>query len=380
MYTGMVLIDLQKAFDTVDHKILLEKLQSIGADDIVISWFRSYLCNREQFVDIHGVKSSCSSITCGVPQGSILGPMLFLLYVNDMSNAVKCDLMLYADDSALIVNGKSVHEIESKLCNELDKVSTWLESNKLSLHLGKTESILFGSKKRLKAHSDLDIVCKGRKIESKDHVKYLGAILDNDMSGKSMGLSSLKKINKCLKFMYRKASFLDFRCRKMLCQALLQSHFDYACNIWYRSLDKQHVKKFQCAQNKIIRYIYGYEARHHLLFSDFCKLNLLDVKSRVDYLSINTMFKIFHESAPHYLVQSVNFNVTTHNTRMGSKTFVIPQVKSQGLKSFVYNGIKLWNGLPSEIKDIDDKDKFKLKCKSLLLNRMKRSAESDYVI
>ena len=132
-------------------------------------------------------------------------------------------------------------------------------------------------------------VCNGKEIVSKDSVKYLGAILDQDMSGQSMGTTALKKVNKCLKFLYRKADFLDSKCRKMLCQALLQSHFDYSCNVWFRSLDKRLQNRLQCTQNKIIRYILKYDSRHHLECSDFAKLNFLNVSSRVDYLSCSMM-------------------------------------------------------------------------------------------
>ena len=143
-YTGMVMLDLQKAFDTVNHAILLQKLSALGMRDESVDWFRSYLSGRSQVVDVNGTFSSEHCITCGVPQGSILGPLLFLIYVNDMSAAVKCQLLLYADDSALMVSGKDVAEIEAALSGELEEIQDWLVNNKLSLHLGKTESILFG--------------------------------------------------------------------------------------------------------------------------------------------------------------------------------------------------------------------------------------------
>ena len=162
---GMVLLDLQKAFDTVDHKILLMKMEALGLGQDVVRWFRYYLSDRRQLVDVSGVLSSSAAISCGVPQGSILGPLLFLIYVNDMSGAVNHKLLLYADDSAILVADKSVSAIEMSLQKELEVVSEWLvDDNKLSLHLGKTESILFGSKSKLKPQPNLQIACKGTKI------------------------------------------------------------------------------------------------------------------------------------------------------------------------------------------------------------------------
>ena len=114
-YVGMIILDLQKAFDTVNHKILINKLKALGLNQIAINWFVSYLRDREQIVDIAGTYSQTCNITCGVPQGSILGPLLFLIYVNDMKAAVNCKLILYADDSALLVSGKDVVKIEQGL-------------------------------------------------------------------------------------------------------------------------------------------------------------------------------------------------------------------------------------------------------------------------
>ena len=148
-YSGMIIIDLQKAFDTVQHTILLEKLKAIGMEEIAVQWFQSYLTGREQLVDISDTFSEKCSVECGVPQGSILGPLLFLLYVNDMRAAVKCKLLLYADDSALIVSGEDVSVIEQTLESELESLNKWLIDNRLSPHLGKTELILFGTKRKV---------------------------------------------------------------------------------------------------------------------------------------------------------------------------------------------------------------------------------------
>ena len=141
---GMILLDLQKAFDTVNHDILLGKMKAMGCSNSAVKWFRSYLSDRKQLTDLSGTRSELDSITCGVPQGSILSPLLFLMYVNDMEIAVQCKLLLYADDSALLIPGRNLKDIEKQLSRELSCITEWLVDNKLSLHLGKTESILFG--------------------------------------------------------------------------------------------------------------------------------------------------------------------------------------------------------------------------------------------
>ena len=144
MLTGMILIDLQKAFDTIDHKILLQKMKYLGFSDATIKWFESYLSNRIFKVNVADEYSSPGDLSCGVPQGSILGPLLFLLYVNDMPLSVSCDLLLYADDSCLVFTGKDIDEIETQLNSDFNSICDWFIDNKLSIHFGedKTKSIV----------------------------------------------------------------------------------------------------------------------------------------------------------------------------------------------------------------------------------------------
>jgi hypothetical protein len=131
---GMVALDVQKAFDCVNHAILCRKLELLGIES---SWFRSYLSSRKQVVVANGVQSEVADIKCGVPQGSLLGPLLYLCYCNDMEMATSCKLILYADDSALLYADKDINVIQNKLSNELQSVNQWLVENKLSLHPGK---------------------------------------------------------------------------------------------------------------------------------------------------------------------------------------------------------------------------------------------------
>ena len=166
LYTGMILLVLQKAFDTVDHKILCIKLKLMGTAST--KWFESYLSNRSQLVNVGKIKSDTANVTCGVPQRSILGPLLFLCYVNDMVTSIDpdCKLLLYADDSTILFSLTDPDQTAIKLGKVLESCSEWLIDNKLSLHLGKTEGILFGSKMKLRKVKDFQIVCNNHKIDT----------------------------------------------------------------------------------------------------------------------------------------------------------------------------------------------------------------------
>lgn len=215
----MILLDLQKAFDTVDHLILCEKLRAMGVCSV--DWFKSYLSGRNQFVQVNDTYSDSSLITCGVPQGSILGPLLFLWYVNDMGISIssECKLLLYADDSAILFSHTDPDVISKKLSSELESCGKWLVDNKLSLHLGKTECILFGSRRKLRKIQNFGVECNGHSIKAQTSVKYLGVNLDNFLSGETIANGIIQKVNSRLKLLYRQCSLLNETTRKSLCSA-----------------------------------------------------------------------------------------------------------------------------------------------------------------
>ncbi len=152
-YAIGLFLNLSKAFDTIDHKILADKLKFYGIRGVVLKWFESYLSNRKQFVSFNGTISEEMTIMCSVPQGSILGPLLFLLYINDL--ALTCDkrmAVLFADDTNLFITGKNLYQITEIMNTELIKVSLWLQVNSLSLNVEKTNYIIFSGKHRLKKY------------------------------------------------------------------------------------------------------------------------------------------------------------------------------------------------------------------------------------
>ena len=208
----MVLIDLQKAFDTTDHGILLGKMNCLGFSNSTVALFNSYLTNRSFIVNVGKEYSSPGKLCCDVPQGSILGPLLFFLYVNDMPPAVNSELLLYADGNCLIYMGKDTKTIQEQLNGAFNSLSEWFIDNKLNVHFGeeKTKSILFGRKGHLKNQTDLNI--KYGDIKIKQHSKVTWRI---------HGYKVLGLVNRRLRFLYRKQRFLTYPLRRLLCNALI---------------------------------------------------------------------------------------------------------------------------------------------------------------
>ena len=180
-----------------------------------------------------------------------------------------------------------------------------------------------------------------------------------NMRGETMGGNVIKKVKSVLKFLYRKSSFLKFRNRKLLCSSLLQSRFDYGFNFYYRGLYEEVKLKFQTAQNKMIRFILGYDSREHLYVKDFVRAGFLSIEKRFEYLSVNMMYNIFYNRAPSYLCQFKKVeDLHSHNTRNSLECLMFCQQSKLRVKTFMYNGAKLWNSLPVSIKVIECKDNF----------------------
>ena len=376
-YVGMVLIDLQKAFDTVDHDILLEKLNAMGFNHN--KWFESYLKGRKQMVVANDVSSETGTVTCGVPQGSILGPLLFLCYVNDMPISVKCKLLLYADDSALIVSGFDSKEIADELSRELESCRQWLIDNKLSLHLGKTEAILFGSRRKLKRTNSFDVKCGEIKVKNVNSVKYLGLQIDNNLSGTSVIEDIIKKCNTRLKFLYRYNDMLNLEVRKTLCTALVQCSFDYSCCSWYPGINETFRKKLQVMQNKMIRFILKLDNRAHIGNDELIRAGFLSVSDRIKQLKLGHVFKIWNKTCPSYLTENfsrLNENTDRSETRSYAYNFQVPRISTT---TFAYTAIKEWNYLSNKIKDIKGEQSFKENVKKFIREAAKELESSHFI-
>ena len=182
---------------------------------------------------------------------------IFLLYVNDMPQAAEsCELYMYGDDTCLVYQHKNVKTIEVHLSNDFSNLCDWFLDNKLSIHFGedKTKSILFSTKNKIKKADSLNIKYNDIEIKQNRSVTYLGCILDESLKGESMARHVINKVNSILRFLYRNNRIFSSKLRRLLCNSLIQPHFDYACTTWYPNLNKNLKSKLQTAQNKCIRF------------------------------------------------------------------------------------------------------------------------------
>ena len=369
-YCGMVMLDLQKAFDTVNHSILIDKLEAIGLDNNAVSWMHSYLVGREQMVEVNGTLSPPLQVTCGVPQGSILGPLLFLIYVNDMASACDCDLFLFADDSALLVSDKDNLQVEKALSSELNKICTWLNDNKLSIHLGKTESILFGSIPKLSKVDNFTVKVGNNAIADKKEITYLGCVLEANLSSDKMTTKVVKKVNQRIRFLHSIAPLVGRETLKTLARALIQPHFDYGVHVWFRDASKALKTKLQTAQNKLVRLLLNLPSRAHLTANHFTNVGWLLVADRVQFLAMGLVYKIHYTNKiPMYLSKYfINVkDVHQYNTRGSSTNHVQPRFGSKkGSNSFACYTTNSWNSLPLAIKECESLTSFKTSLKGHL--------------
>ena len=377
LFTGMILIDLQKAFDTINHDILINKMKLLGFSENTTKWYKSYLSNRKFKVNINNAFSEPGDLLCGVPQGSILGPLLFLLYINDMPQAVECNLLLYADDTCLIFQHKDISEIERILNKNFSSLCDWFVDNKLSIHFGedKTKSILFSSKHMIKKSKPLNIIYKNIKIKQYSKVTYLGCILDETLSGHSMAVHVINKINSRLRFLYRQNKYLNSKLRRLLCNAMIQPFFDYACNAWYPNVNKKLKTRLQAAQNKCIRFCLKLDDRYSIKSKEFEKINWLPVQQRISQCSVCSVYKFFTNACPDYF-DELYFPVETIGvqTRSSYRKLNLPRRKTNmGLKALSYVGPSLWNNLSESLKLSTTINNFKHNIKEHYFAELKRT-------
>ena len=261
---GVIFLDLKKAFDCGNHDILITKLKLYGCTENTLCWFKSYLTNRRQMCKIGRTISQERIIRCGVPQGSTLGPLLFLLYVNDLPNCLShSTASMFADDTNLTTSGKTIKDIQNQLNSDLENIHTWLLTNKLTLNKEKTEYIIISSRQRLaKIDDDPNISLDGINIKRVKQAKTLGIVIDEKLLWKNQIDEITTKVSGGIGMLRRMKAYVPQETLKRVYNALIMPHFDY-CSLVWDNCSKYLLEKLQKLQNRVARVISGksYETR-----------------------------------------------------------------------------------------------------------------------
>lgn len=358
-------LDLRKAFDTVDHNILLSKLLHYGLRGKAHAWITSYLNNRQQYVSLQNIKSNICVTTCGVPQGSILGPLLFLVYINDICSSSKhFHFVLFADDTNIFISDKNINRLQDNTNQELNKLSDWFKANKLSLNIEKTNYIVFSKKKIRK----LDLRINNQSIQEVNSTKFLGVYLDKDISWKTHCDYVRQKLIKINAITYRIRDCLDLKTLKTIYHSLFLPHLTYCLEIWGTGSNQNLTKLFLC-QKKMIRTITFSSFRDHTnpLFArmnmlkahELLTFSLCSLVNRAKYnhlpTNLNSMFKTKRENV-HYLRKKGTMEITFCRTTLRSQCASIL-------------GVKMYNNLPQKFQETVNINQFKKQLKKYLLDR-----------
>ena len=381
---AVVLLDQSAAFDTIDHDTLLNSLSSwFGVSGVVLDWFKSYLSDRVQCIKIGSILSDAKKLLYGVPQGSVLGPILFSLYTTPLSKVIQnhpgISLQFYADDTQLYVHltHKNVASALDKLSHCLEDVKRWLSTNKLKLNPDKTEFIVFGSKsQREKLNQSFPVNILGNLISPTDAVRNLGVWFDSDFSFSCHVRKVCKACFAHVRDLKRLRGHLTHEATLMAANALVGSRLDY-CNSLFRGLSALDLRKLQCVQNSLARIVANTTKYSHITPVRKA-LHWLPIKYRTIFKTAMLVYKFLHSGNPKYFEPFLIPRHSAYNTRRSQSDGIFLEVphfgsifksrKHFGL-SFAYDAPMIWNDLPDEVRSANSLASFRSKLKSYLFGK-----------
>ena len=374
----LVLLDLSSAVDTIDHSILLSTLETrIGIEGTALQWFASYLSGRCQTVVIDGHMSSPKDLTYGVPQGSVLGPLLFTIYTSPLGDIIRSfnlELHLYADDAQIYMSFKPLVPSSTEACFRVIEecvscIKQWMSSHYLKLNDDKTELIVF-LPKRLQTKISLPNFCIGQcEIVPKSEVRNLGVIYDSSLSMEPHINNICRRAYYHLRNIGMIRRHLDAQTTVALVQAYVTSRLDY-CNALLIGLPSHLIRKLQKVQNCAARLITQSKKSEHvtpLLHS----LHWLPVHYRIQYKALLLVYKSLQGLAPQYLsdlFQSYTPARSLRSSDQGLLTVPVSRTRTYGDRSLQSAGPHLWNKLPSEMRTVPDLTSFKSYLKTYLFH------------
>ena len=371
----LVLLDYSKAFDCANHRLILAKLKAAGFRDESLEWVFSYLNNRRQKVITSQGESSWNGVFNGVPQGSVLGPLLFTVLVSDLRDAIKRGRYhMYADDTQLYYSCKceNVQNTIENINSDLSRISDFSQKNCLRLNAGKSKFIVIGSRQNLKKLKNIrldPIKIDGKVIEREYEAKNLGVTFDEELSwARHVNLSIAKAYGK-LKQGFRFKNFLNESSKFKMTETYILSHFNYG-DVVLQNLSEQLQNKIQKLHNRCVRFTFGLRKYDHI--SAFIKKKkILNMKNRRLLHSLTLMFLIKNQKAPMYLCRRIRLHNQIHGHFTRNRENIDPPFGRSKVRcmSFFIHISKKFNELCNNI-DITDisVETFKKRCATYLLN------------
>ena len=371
----LTLLDLSAAFDTIDHDILLRRLEHVfGIGGVALSWFRSYLSKREQIVVVDGIQSDKSCLQYGVPQGSVLGPVLFLLYMKPLDDVLlehSVSGHSFADDtqlskSCLVADiGPAISQVETCLLD----VKSWMTENKLKLNDDKTEALIVKSNRTTFPNVPPTCILVGQsEISFSEEAKNLGVTLSCDMSMETHVTNVCKSAYIELRRISSIRKFLTVHATQTLVCSFVLSKLDY-CNSLLSGCPKYLIDKLQMVQNSAARLVLKRRKREHVQ-PLLKQLHWLPIQSRIDYKLSTLCFNFFCCTSPDYLSDLLSVYTPARTLRSSSdqRSLCVPvtRTKSFGQRTFAFSGPTTWNTLPRDLRHSQSLSAFKTSLKTHL--------------
>ena len=346
-FSCSVFLDLQKAFDSVDHAILLKKLEIYGIRGLPNKWFQSYLMDRKQFVEIQGERSSLSDIKFGVPQGSVLGPLLFLIYVNDLQNSIiYSTAFIFADDTAINYANKSLKALKKRINIDLKLLSHWLHANKIAVNVTKTETILFRDPHK-KFEYNVKLKLQGKLLKFTNQTKYLGVYIDENLNWKYQIDKLAMKLRQANGVLSKLRHFVVRETLIQIYYAIFQSHLNYSLQVWGQNLSVNN--RLFILQKTALRLMTFSrpDASSQPLFK---QLKIPTIKELIFSSNIKTVYNVLKQLAPTGISNALDLTYVRGRimTRGNSKNLLRRcevRTSTYGLHSIKYTSIVNWNSL-----------------------------------